>query len=771
MKTRIYRTLLTLLLLFSTSASQVPAAAVCVSGSNPAFSASVRPVSESGHAAEPSPGQTDAYIEGTVLVTIASPEKTSLTKEGASSFDPEISIKESYDFGNAGLLANTEAQQRFLSGKTLYISEVCSDTYSTEELISRLNKKAYVLTVEPDYKQYLDTVSTDPYVDEQWHLDGEGHFPCTSSGISFSKTRSKAKTGAPVIAVMDTGIDYAHEDLAEHMWTNPNTALLPGIYGYNFTDDTADCRDTDGHGTHCAGTIAAVSDNKTGITGISNARLMALKVFDEDLSTSNSIVIKALNYIIQAKNAGVNITAVNCSWGGGDSGNTMPALINQIGKMGVLFVFASGNEGLRHLPGFNVSCPYDLYAGTYSENRNYIVITGSSDQNDAPSSFSDYGESEVDLFAPGENILSTYSETNYFPGIYENAVEQQLTSVFFPFDANTSSPVFYTDQDLGVNSGATASVKASTFDYRSKTDSGSLEWTVNLGPSGFRRKTTYVYLDLTDKNPDPTATYYISMLMGGADSDGNFTWEHVVRESSGPLGSDTNRFHVTKDGRTYFKVIGVETSGLMTGSSVYYLDDIGLSKADPDISQFGKYEAMSGTSMAAPMATGAVALLSELYPDDSVTNRRGRLLSCVRPVSSLAGKCVTGGVLDLSNPDAYVLQPDPPADDKQPENPGNPTVQDEKRKKSKVKVSKIKIKASKKSLRVGKKIKLKAVVTPSNATTKKIKWSSSKKKWASVSKNGLVTAKRKGRGHTIKITAAATDGSKKKAVVRIRIKK
>lgn len=756
MKTKLYSTLLTLLLLFSTVTSHIPAAAVSASGKEPVPHVSA---------------ETDAYIEGTVLVTMAAPEKNPLTKEGPASFDPDISIEESYDFGNAGLLASTKAQQRFLSDKTLYVSEVCSETYSTEELMEKLDKKAYVLTVEPDYKQYLDTVSNDPYVNEQWHLDGEGSFPCTGNGISFSQTRSKAKSGTPVIAVMDTGIDYAHEDLAEHMWTNPNTALLPGIYGYNFTNDTADCRDMNGHGTHCAGTIAAVSDNGTGITGISNARLMSLKVFDEDLSTSNSIVIKALNYIIQAKNAGVNITAVNCSWGGGDSGNTMPALINQIGKMGILFIFASGNEGLRHFPSFNVSCPYDLYAGTYSENRNYIVITGSSGQNDAPSSFSDYGASEVDLFAPGENILSTYCEANYFPGIYEDAVEQELTSAFFPFDANTSSPVFYTDQDLGIDSGATASVEASTLDYRSKTDSGSLEWTVNLGPSSFRQKTAYLYLDLTDENPDPTATYYVSMLMGGADSDGNFTWEHVVRESSGRLGSDTNRFHVTKDGRTYFKVIGLETSGLTTGSSVYYLDDVGLSKANPDISRFGKYEAMSGTSMAAPMVTGAAALLCEMYPNDSITNRRGRLLSCTRPVSSLKEKCVTGGVLDLSNPDAYVPQPDPPADGKQPENPDNHAVLDAKSKKAKIKVRKIKIKSPKKSLRAGKKMKLKAVVTPSNATTKKIKWSSSKKKWASVSKNGLVTAKRKGRGHTVKITAAATDGSKKKAVVRIRIKK
>lgn len=755
MKTRLCSMMLTLIFLFTATASHIPVSAAASCTKSPA------PVS----------GQTtaDDYIDGTVLVTMAAPEETSLTKEGPASFDPEITIEEAYDFGAASSLANTKEQRRFLADKTLYVSEVCSDTYSTDELMEKLSQNAYVLSVEPDYKQYLDTASGDPFAGEQWHLDGEGNFSCSSEGISLSAARSRTKTGTPVIAIMDTGIDFTHEDLADHMWMNPNTALLPGIYGYNFLDDTADCRDTHGHGTHCAGTIAAVSDNGTGITGISDAKLMSLKVFDEKRSTTNSVIIKALNYIIQAKNAGVNITAVNCSWGGGDSGSTMPALINQIGQLGVLFIFASGNDGQRHLSGINLSCPYDLSPASYPDNRNYIIITGSSDKNDAPSVFSDYGET-VDLFAPGEDILSTYCEENYFPGIYEADVENQLTSAFFSFDADAAPPVFYTDRDLGISTPTTSSTSVQpSVDYRSKSNSGSLEWTVNRGAAGLRQKSAYLYLDLTDKHPDTEATYYVSMLFGGTDVDGNFSWDHFVRESSGKLGSDTNRFYVAQDGRIYFKLIGLETNGTATGTSVYYLDDIGVSKADPDTSLFGKYETMSGTSMAAPMVTGAVALLSEIYPDDSTVNRRGRLLSCTRPVSALTGKCATGGVLDLRNPDAYVPQPEQSA---APEQPGtNAQTPNEIKQKKTVKINKIKIQSSKKSLRAGNTLRLRVVITPSNATKKKIKWSSSKKKWASVSAYGLVTAKRKGRGHTVTITAAATDGSKKKATLRIKIKK
>ena len=107
--------------------------------------------------AESKPAQTEhkisleegEYEEGTVLVTIASPEETSLTREGAASFDRKIRIQETYDLGDADILAKSRQQKSFLSDKTLYVSEVSSNTYSTEELMNKLNRKAYVVSVEP----------------------------------------------------------------------------------------------------------------------------------------------------------------------------------------------------------------------------------------------------------------------------------------------------------------------------------------------------------------------------------------------------------------------------------------------------------------------------------------------------------------------------------------------------------------------------------------------------------------------------------------------
>ncbi len=741
------------------------------------------------------------YIDGTVLVTIAAPEETSLTREGKTSFDKNISIEETYELGTASSLAGNSSEKEFLDDKTIYVSEISSETYSTPELMQKLENKAYVLSVEPDYVQYLDSVSNDTCSDEQWYLDNGGNFQGSSPGISYSSTKSKQKTGTPVIAVMDTGINFNHEDLAERMWVNSDITL-GGVYGYDFTEDTAYCMDTHGHGTHCAGVIAAATDNQKGIAGISSAKLMALKVFDAEGQTSNSVIAKALNYIIQAKNSGVNITAVNCSWGGGTSSPLMAQLIKQIGASGTLFIFAAGNEGIDHDPA-PLSCPYDLYTGRdFTENRNYILITGSSDPNDAPSDFSDYGSQDVDMFAPGERILSTYCEDTYFPGTYDTATEAALTDTFLSMDNEQEAARFYTDEQIGLSPDIPASLTYNTQkDYRESSSSGSLLWTLSLGnaPSA-RERISYLYLDVTDHAPENLeADCYVSMLLGDTDSDGFFTWEHVVRKSSGAYGSEDNRFYAAPDGKIYFKVLGIVPSDRASGNLVYSVDDVGISVTDPDTSLFGQYEVMNGTSMSAPMVTGAAALLAEVYPDDSVTDRRGRLLSCVRTIPALSGKCITGGVLDLAKMDQYTPQPATTGTGiSQPSSTPSSSTQKSVQKisvktvkisssarriytvrkktssgktKKTTKTKKAKLKSSKITLNTGDKLKLTATVSPSNATTKKVKWSSSRKKWASVTQKGVVTTKQKGRGHTVTITATSTDGSRKKAACKIKIRK
>ncbi len=728
------------------------------------------------HTQEPLPIVSDCdYEEGTALVTIASPKQTELTKEGAVSFDDKIKVEESIHFGDATPLAETAKEQAFLEEKELYVSKVSSSKYSTKELMSKLSQKAYVVSVEPNYTQYLMDTTSDPFAGKQWHLDGNSEWG-TSTGISYSSVKDKARPGSSVIAIMDTGVDSSHEDLSDHMWINTSPSMA-GIHGYNFVDQNADCQDDNGHGTHCAGTIAAVSENSTGITGISNAQLMSLKVFDSNGTTDNATIVSALNYLLQAKQAGVNVAAVNCSWGGGTSNTVMADLINKLGSMGTIFVFASGNDTMNHDIDQGAICPYDMY-DMNANLRNYLIITGSSDRNDNASYFSDYGSRDVDLFAPGEDILSTYHETTYLAGFYEDSMEEELTFRYFPMDQDTELNSLFHDEQLEISSRIEADLSyVNEVDYLSQSTSGSLRWVLDFGSASRREKSTYIYLDVTDAGLNPEDTHYVSLFMGYDNDYGDVSWEHVVKKSSGAIDSEENRFYLAPDGRMYFKIIGIEADGQATGVSMYYLDDIGISTANPNTNALGKYELMTGTSMAAPMVTGAVGLLAELYPLDDSYNRKLRLISCTRKNSSVQSKCSSGGVLDLRSLDTYVPVITPTnAPSTTPTSPNTTTTKpsstpQKTTKTSSVRVKKIKIKAKKKTLRAGKKMRLKVKITPTNATKKKVRWKSSKKKWATVSQNGIVKAKKKGIGHTVKITARATDGSGKKATIKIRIKK
>lgn len=738
-------------------------------------------------AAEPSVTITGEYADGRVLLSLVSPSETSLTREGTVSFDKKIRIEQSDSLGNAGELLGSSQnpdETDFLKDKTFYVTEAVSDTYSTKELIQKLENKAYVVEVSPDYKQYLS--SDDPYESEQWYLDGEGSYQSAGSGISLSSKPDTASSDSPVIAIMDTGITPSHEDLIDHLWVNTTTSLK-GTYGYDFSSDSEDCTDSSGHGTHCAGVIAATTDNQKGIRGISDARLMTLKIFDDNEECYNSYIINALTYLKQAKDAGVPVAAVNCSWGGGSSGTAMKTLIRSLGQSGVLFVFAAGNDS-KNQDTAEAECPYDLYNTTaYSDLRNYIVTVGASNTGDNAAWFSDYGKTSVDLFAPGENILSSYITDTYFPELYQSDENKRdkLTGYYQSFDTSDSSGELFTDSDVGYPASTSASfTQDSSNDFYGQSDGGCLRWDIEMGTPSFRRKLAYAYIDVTSYDLDPSKDYYVSMMFGSKNNTtGAIEWEHITKHSSGDLGSDNNRFYQSADGHLYFRVIGLESAGSSSGTTTLFLDNIGISTADPDTSEFGQYELLSGTSMAAPMVTGAAALCAAYAPEEDTYNRRNRVLTCVRPVESLTDLCATGGILDVSRISAYttVETPDltpaevPQTITPQPQPSGKTTGSSSSSgttvSKSVTKIKKLRFKKKIKTLRAGRTCRLKICYTPSRVSNKKLKWTSSQKKWASVSNSGVVRAKKKGIGHTVRITAAARDGSRKKVSLRIKITK
>ncbi len=657
-----------------------------------------------------------AYAEGEALISIESTTTGALTTEGTYRYDRAVQIEEVRVFGE-------DAD----SGRDTYIVHMTSEKYTTEELMELALRQYGVDAVSAN--SYRKLMAADPYADSQWYLDGTG---VDGKGIRFSAQTVTAKE-TPVIAVIDTGVDYTHPDLAGSMWVNPYPERLTGTYGYDFADDDADPMDQNGHGTHVSGIAAASQENGIGITGASAAKIMALKVVEDGKTEiTDAAIIAAYEYIYDAMEAGVNVRAVNCSWGGSyDTNGILARAVNAVGKAGALSVFAAGNDGTdwdwvkQKLP-----TPYDL-------DSPYVVIVGASDEDDAAAEFSDHSESYVDLFAPGCNMLSTYNEYLYMPEIYSAAQREQLSVYYNTCGASADNILpqgqtwdqFYTAQQLGIATDYTVSVQK----MKDGSD-GYLKLTVTRDRvSGSGEVAGSIYVDVTELIADRQATYYVA-FSDGAESGSHMDWQADMMVST----PEKSRF-VECNGRTYMRIVGLDIDKSQIGRKMYlYLDDLAISTANAEEASFGAYQTCTGTSMAAPVVSAAVATLAAANPTFSAKTVRTQLLKAVRTVSGLKEQCVTGGIIDFS--------------------------------KLKTLVTKVSLNKTTATMHYGKKLTLRAKVAPSGASAK-VKWKSGNTKYATVNSKGVVTMKKAGIGHTVKITATAADGSKKSATCKIRLKK
>ncbi len=280
------------------------------------------------------------------------------------------------------------------------------------------------------------TYPNDPYNDALWAFDNPGYythyygtFPVTQTateGIDMNIWEAwnaypipKEDTRTVIVAIIDTGVDYRHPDLKDHMWSNPNeipdngidddgNGYIDDIHGWDFYNNdatvchyvetengyTANPDDNDNHGTHVAGIIAATANNSIGIAGVAsnvNIRIMTLKIHGGSTSSGSiANAIKAINY---AESMGADIC--NLSWG---TINYSQALELAIQNSSMLFVTAAGNKGINtnSTPMFPASLRLpNLISVAYVNNDGTL-------NND-----SNYGVSTVDIAAPGEDIYST----------------------------------------------------------------------------------------------------------------------------------------------------------------------------------------------------------------------------------------------------------------------------------------------------------------------------------------------------------------------------
>ena len=214
-----------------------------------------------------------------------------------------------------------------------------------------------------------------------------------------------------IVAVIDTGIDYNHPDLKKTMWKNPgeiagngidddSNGFVDDVYGINLLggNPRGDPIDQDGHGTHCAGTIAAVADNDIGIAGVAGislgkVKLMAIRALPGVLSG----IMDGLDYAV-GKGARISSN----SWGGRGGGASVLQRFFQ-DNPNHLFVSAAGNSN-RKVDGSDF--PASAIAPTH-------ISVAASTIGDVKAGFSNYGTPFVNVFAPGTQIFSTWPNSRY----------------------------------------------------------------------------------------------------------------------------------------------------------------------------------------------------------------------------------------------------------------------------------------------------------------------------------------------------------------------
>ena len=671
----------------------------------------------------------------------------------------------------------------------LKVCLVSSEKYDTETLIRKLSGNDKVKSVEantylqPQSTQYSLNDALNQYAYQTnspadtnksgKNVSGRGTSPegalSTRAGAVTDFAADHSSEDEVVVAVIDSGINLDHEDLKNMLWTNPGDIGLEGEHGFNFDDNAELIKDRHGHGTHCSGIIAAQANNGKGVAGTAsgiNIKIMMCaisgSIIDEEGNFPESDVpttfnkLGAFNYVLKARQRGVNVVATSNSWGSPDYSRAYDEVMDRLGEEGILSFAAASNEAA------NLDTVHYAPSGGDSE---YMVVVGAADVTGKKAGFSNYGKAGVDLFAPGNGILSTSAHSIYSPSLYPASERAENTEFYGQFSSRTEVGDF--DEQLGTNrvvaetedetgtvnpfgavkffkqeaysaetedDGETAADPADPADPSPATCQLSVTeektFTDNYEPGSDKRPAS---LKATIKNAREGEEYYLyfpfakNHLTTGIDNTryslitilqhkedelcASVGGGEVVKykkdgriycackeagqiESDPANDDDVKHFYCGGDGGLESSLLSWEDSdpentdvtetgiGLCIRPSsstqasseadtasdevhdiTIYIDSVGLSRP---VTEEGKtpedvfpadssYEIMSGTSMAAPAAAGAYAVLASLYPKQEgqtgaeyARENRARLFAAVRPTDQLQDFCSTGGYIDLS---------------------------------------------------------------------------------------------------------------------------
>ena len=517
---------------------------------------------------------------------------------------------------------------------------------SVRAAVERLEDQPGVAYAQPNFRYHaLAPVPNDTYFEDVtptlWGLSG------TPASVDVLPAWDRSRGAGQVIAIVDTGVDLTHPDLAANLWTGPG-----GIHGMDFVDGDTDPDDFNLHGTHVAGIAAAIADNGIGVAGVApQAQIMAVRVLDGDGAGTTDAIVEGVDFA-----AANGADVINMSLGGPpDAGDTALAnAISQAGQANVVVVAAAGNEDEDNDQVPTTPCTFG--------NANLLCVAAVT-RTGARSSFSNFGRTTVDLGAPGgdlsgdptRDVLST--KPLWAAPIFSEDFQSGI-------DGWTASHAAGLDWGLaGSGIGGESATDSPGADYAPSTESMFEHTAIDLsGQRGCRLEYALRLAGIDD--PDDFAG--VGVFSGadgvgqdfGGDSGGLF---ELIEQSISPFdGRDdvvpTFLFDSDADPNVGDGAY-VDNFNMLCRSSGPYDDEIGSDDALGGHS----YTAIAGTSMAAPHAAGAVALVRAVDPGAPPEQVVEAMRQGARPDFGMAGVTVTGGVVDASGAmDAALAIPNGP---------------------------------------------------------------------------------------------------------------
>jgi subtilisin family serine protease len=493
---------------------------------------------------------------------------------------------------------------------------------TVEEALEVYRNDPRVEWAEPNYYRYAGATPNDTDFNQLWGLHNTGQNVNGTMGTEDADIDAPEAwditTGSTtvVVAVIDSGVDYNHPDLKNNIWTNqgetPGNGIdddgngyVDDIRGWDFVDNDNNPIDSPGHGTHVAGTIAAVGNNLTGVTGVCwTVKIIPLRFVDATGFGTVLNEVEAIDYAIQN---GANI--INASFGSGSYSGSEYTAISRARDAGILFVAAAGNGGTD-----NDLFPY--YPSNYDLDN--IVAVAATDQYDKLAWFSNYGATSVDVAAPGTNIYNCKpGRQTVWGDDFENVFNWTTGGVKDTWGTSSSFS----------SSGSFSLTESPAGNYENNTDSWARAPVLNLS--------THNGTKLEFKVRGRSETNY-DLLYVQASTD-LLSWNDREIEIGGELyagisGTFSGWVSATVDLGAYDRKPTVYIRFRFTSDDTviddgWYIDDVAVSAASASYDGT-EYRFLQGTSMATPHVSGLAALILSDQPALTAIQVKERILNC-----------------------------------------------------------------------------------------------------------------------------------------------